>query len=397
MPYIREDEVKTRTVKGYRQTQYGYNPPTRTDIDSSDYDGRPVVRIRSSGPPVQGNHRDYYPYAASGYTLTADSPRIVRYVDFQNFGSDAGSYEGVSSDTTHLSHLSCQEQSWTFNGNYPDIMYPNMLNETITGALNNLAENSVDLGAAIGEGRQTVDMFANTAFQIGRGLLAAKNGRWGSIPGILGMNKRDVLNGKFAANRWLEYQYGWKPLFQDLHDFQQKSHEVLLQDYILKGSKSTSSSNFDTWGTDEVRTLKSTLSVRTEVKAKITNKQVHSISSWGLLNPAAIAWELVPFSFVVDWFMPVGNTLNALTATSGLTFLGGASTTKKTATYTYTGSKQGNGRYKQVLSPGYLSGDSWSFVRDLYFEFPRPGFYADVTPFSTARVANAAALLRQLL
>jgi hypothetical protein len=33
---------------------------------------------------------------------------------------------------------------------------------------------------------------------------------------------------------------------------------------------------------------------------------------WYSLNPVSIAWELMPFSFVVDWFMNVGDYLRNL-------------------------------------------------------------------------------------
>jgi hypothetical protein len=33
--------------------------------------------------------------------------------------------------------------------------------------------------------------------------------------------------------------------------------------------------------------------------------------SLGLADPLSVAWELTPWSFVVDWFLPVGDYLNA--------------------------------------------------------------------------------------
>jgi hypothetical protein len=46
----------------------------------------------------------------------------------------------------------------------------------------------------------------------------------------------------------------------------------------------------------------------------------------GLTNPLAIAWELVPFSFVLDWLVPVGTWLQSLDATLGVKFVGGCRT-----------------------------------------------------------------------
>lgn len=52
----------------------------------------------------------------------------------------------------------------------------------------------------------------------------------------------------------------------------------------------------------------------------VENPNLHRATTLGLTNPAAIAWELVPFSFVVDWFIPIGNFLNSWTDFLGLRF-----------------------------------------------------------------------------
>lgn len=38
----------------------------------------------------------------------------------------------------------------------------------------------------------------------------------------------------------------------------------------------------------------------------------------GLMDPELVAWELVPFSFVIDWFAPVGSWLEARAFASSL-------------------------------------------------------------------------------
>jgi hypothetical protein len=42
-----------------------------------------------------------------------------------------------------------------------------------------------------------------------------------------------------------------------------------------------------------------------------------AFTSLGLTNPALVAWELVPFSFVVDWALPIGDWLSSLDAMLG--------------------------------------------------------------------------------
>lgn len=48
------------------------------------------------------------------------------------------------------------------------------------------------------------------------------------------------------------------------------------------------------------------------------------LSRWGLSNPVASAYELLPFSVVLDWALPVGQWLSALDADNGYTFKGGS-------------------------------------------------------------------------
>jgi hypothetical protein len=38
----------------------------------------------------------------------------------------------------------------------------------------------------------------------------------------------------------------------------------------------------------------------------------------GLSDPLSVAWEVVPFSFVLDWFLPIGNYIESFSAERGL-------------------------------------------------------------------------------
>ena len=48
----------------------------------------------------------------------------------------------------------------------------------------------------------------------------------------------------------------------------------------------------------------------------------------GIDNPLEVVWELIPLSFVADWFIPVGEFLRSLTATNGLVFHSGYKATR---------------------------------------------------------------------
>lgn len=50
----------------------------------------------------------------------------------------------------------------------------------------------------------------------------------------------------------------------------------------------------------------------------VRNPNLHLASQLGLTNPASVAYELVPYSFVLDWVLPLGPFLSSLTDFSGL-------------------------------------------------------------------------------
>jgi hypothetical protein len=66
--------------------------------------------------------------------------------------------------------------------------------------------------------------------------------------------------------------------------------------------------------------------VETKLFGKVDDANLVLLNSLGLLNPLQVAWELVPFSFVVDWILPIGSFLEAATGTIGTTFDSGYTT-----------------------------------------------------------------------
>lgn len=41
-------------------------------------------------------------------------------------------------------------------------------------------------------------------------------------------------------------------------------------------------------------------------------EQMSAARQLGLVDPATVVWELIPYSFVVDWFLPIGSYLENL-------------------------------------------------------------------------------------
>lgn len=130
---------------------------------------------------------------------------------------------------------------------------------------------------------------------------------------------------------------------------------------------------------------------------RVNDAEIRKCTGLGLLNPLQVAWETVPFSFMLDWLLPVGDFLEALDAVRGLDFIAGSRTYRNDALY------------ELVWTPSYSSGPvkeggygltvaATSVDRVRYSTFPLPSFfYIKKSPFSTKRLTDAIAIGRQLL
>lgn len=273
-----------------------------------------------------------------------------------------------------------------------------LINEAQTEALNRLAGEKAQLGVMFGEAKRTFSLLSSYAIPLLQAYRAARRGNWSRVQLVLGLRRENILWGKYPANKWLEYQYGWKPLLTDLYETHERFRELLkTQSFLIHGSgRAEKSADFDsTWsGTGQPSVAKhfsGVQTVRTKLTAEIDSQRWRSASQFGLINPLSVGWELVPFSFLLDWFMPVGNTLEAMTARAGLKFVGGSTSIvsggrvdmRTIATSGMT-----------IRSHGTLTIQRFGLRRYAHTSWPMPGLYVNNSPFSTKRSLNALALFR---
>jgi hypothetical protein len=207
------------------------------------------------------------------------------------------------------------------------------------------------LGVDFVETRQSLAMIAKATSTILRSfnqvrkfnfLGAAQTLRLAYVP-------KGVSARKSAANNWLEYHFGWEPLVRDVYDSIEIINNPLKSYESAKGSGKVQevfsvSENFTsiTRTTDVVRTTR--VQQGAAVRG-INNGALHSLDQFGLLNPLSIAWEIVPFSFVIDWFANVGQVLSSYSDFAGMS-LEKTWTSLQQTTYA---------RGRNTLNPGYTS------------------------------------------
>jgi hypothetical protein len=127
----------------------------------------------------------------------------------------------------------------------------------------------------------------------------------------------------FGSN-YLEYHFGWEPLMKDIENAWDLFTDPMRDRLGLrtKGSATavanTKGGNWTSYSGQVANKYywKSAVSIRGRVK--ISNLNAYRLEQLGLLNPAVLLWELVPFSFIADWFANVGDFLSGFSDFVGL-------------------------------------------------------------------------------
>lgn len=305
-------------------------------------------------------------------------------------------------------------------------------------ALKELNSASADSLVSAAEMNRTCTMVANTATAIASAISNLRRGRLGGAMSALGSavtagevsayaQAFDRARGKkpkkphpkrpgsgasstmdLVASTWLNYSYGWKPLLNDVYNQMEAlaqantAHNdvarVIRKRLTTVGSKTTYSKY---GGTVKFNVVNDT-NVRKEgsivIYYRYRGGDLNPFLSFGIQNPQTVAWELLPFSFVVDWFLPVGAYLQSLTATVGLEFLKGSQSIKTYRDVDVTLAPDGvvynsGGLVRTLSGNGSYRSKEFRFQRILLATFPPPELPKFKDPRSLTHAASAIALL----
>lgn len=117
------------------------------------------------------------------------------------------------------------------------------------------------------------------------------------------------------SSRWLEYQYGWRPTVSTIYELAREAVTPPSEGLVYYSSRATSTGqrSFRTANNGFIDTVTCSRSNRTEIKLalKLQPSTVTQLARISSLNPASIAWELLPGSFIVDWVFDIGSYLRA--------------------------------------------------------------------------------------
>lgn len=202
-----------------------------------------------------------------------------------------------------------------------------LTNAAIVKALGKVADAKTNIAVTLAEASKTSDLILDTARRIDRAYRALRRGHFSEVARLLHISPGTV------HKTWLEYKYGWMPLLHDVRN----SAEFFAQQVVGRKprfkvtarEKWTQSKNrvtpFTAWGSlvsndaNYTEFITSSNEVTCKIWCEIENPALSQLQQLGVTNPALVAWELVPYSFVFDWFYQVGSLLEASTALHGVT------------------------------------------------------------------------------
>lgn len=272
-------------------------------------------------------------------------------------------------------------------------------NRTNTQLLQKAGQRKVNYGESLAEGRQTLSMIANTSLKVLRAFRAVRRGQFGNAARILGIPSKNVAPRSYSVSQaWLSYQYGWTPLLSDIYD----THKLLKnglssgpQLFSVKSfwKESASVNNADNFFNNSTTTTDVT--VGGKMWFRIADSTLSALNQFGLINPLEIAWAVVPYSFVVDWFVPVGAMLEAFSARVGITFVDGYYGTRTSSRLYKSGWKAARPGNKVVASTMQVVVETFSYDRTRITSLPWPGLYYK-SPFSYSHLLSVNALIRTL-
>lgn len=202
---------------------------------------------------------------------------------------------------------------WTAND---DLRLLDKLREKIVGS-------DFDLATFMGEGHQSIQLVTESATRIYRSLKQFRKGNMRGACNALGIGVRknvkhravkdfDPVRENLASlsQRWLEIMYGWLPLLQDAEGGAQALAQILS---VPRRQKFSVSRMIElVWTKDAAFPEELNFFAGYHRARLVAYLEDESAPALTMLSTTTVAWELVPYSFVADWFIPIGTYLEAL-------------------------------------------------------------------------------------
>lgn len=349
----------------------------------------------------------------SGACQPAPYTKPLAYT-FDDIRTDYAKKSGIYTSFGGLANAAASKGSWLVGPNslstssYYLGLETQAINKCLDKFYNELDEQAM-LAVNFAERAQSANMMASRLFQLarfGRALrkfdliTAAKSlglDPHSGIPVAYAPGKKPKgwskakARSKIVADAWLEFHFGWEPLVKDIFHATQVLQSPMSGKTVeaRTGVPFLESSYSKPYSEAYIEVIKGIMLHKCGATLLVTDHNAYMANRLGLTNPAAWAWELIPFSFVVDWFSTVGSFINQWTDLDGVRLIDPWNATTLIVEECYYG-KRYTSSALDILSHGVL------FRRRLGIARYKIAF-RPLKRLSLVRAATAIALLTQFL
>lgn len=181
--------------------------------------------------------------------------------------------------------------------------------------LKKIKGHDADLGVSLAEVDKLAETVGGTLRNLTYGLLDLSKGRFAQFARRFGARspKKDrveKLRTLDISARFLEMRYAWQPAINDVYEASKAFEEISNGPRTARtraGKRKKRNIPMDTNYGVATAVL--------EVRRSYIFEQYEEMGfarQLGLANPATIVWERLPWSFVIDWFIPIGTYLSLI-------------------------------------------------------------------------------------
>jgi hypothetical protein len=207
----------------------------------------------------------------------------------------------------------------------------------VNKVLKKIRNAEIEIGQNLAELRESVTMMSDRLKSVVRLYTLVRGRKWKQISREYGIRNRKQRASRTAdslASKWLEYKLGWQPLLSDIFGGCQAIQSILNREELFKVKAVEEGTPLGWIPAGYSWQGSRRQGCQIGITARIDDAGKARLSAMGLANPLSLAWELVPMSFVIDYFFSIGDFLDGLNAWQGLTFVHGYETQYLKATGT---------------------------------------------------------------